>query len=131
MHCSRQFHFDFVGFPVCQIIEVRETTMAEQVGLDASHQRLVVVAVVGVVSAIALFGIIFSVLQYRSHGRCAWQTSSSTLFIDGGGVVEYSSLTDKDDMHHLMATNDIEGFSNHSEYHSNNGTSKMFDYNSD
>ncbi|XP_067939674.1 furin-like [Watersipora subatra] len=70
---------------------------------ESSTRTLVFIAVIGIFASIALYIVVFVTLQYRSYGRCAWQTSSSTLLIDGGGIIEYSSLTDKDDNVHFSA----------------------------
>lgn len=64
--------------------------------MDQDHKNFLVLAVGGILGSVAFFVLMFMFLQYRSHGRCVWETSSSAILVDGNGFVQYSSLTDKD-----------------------------------
>ena len=76
--------------------EIELTTTKSEQRAEAHGTRFITVVVIAILGAIVLYLVTFLALQYRSHGRCVWQTSNSSLLVDGSGTIEYSSLTDKD-----------------------------------
>jgi len=60
------------------------------------HRPFISIVIFGILTCVVLYFVIFLILQYRSNGRCIWQSSSSALLVDGNGVIEYSALSDKD-----------------------------------
>lgn len=117
----------FVGAPICDKPSSFQPPPSSTISISVSHEYFVIVVVMAILSSVVLYIIIFLALQYRSHGRCLWRTYSSTLFVDGGGIIEYSSLTDKDVDMPLEESN---GYKHHSLY-GGNGTNGTLNHDSD
>lgn len=88
--------FNVVGTVECNKVTLEVTTSRAEKKAARSATRFITVVAIAVLGAVVLYLVTFLALQYRSHGRCVWQNSSSAILVDGGGFVEYSSLTDKD-----------------------------------
>lgn len=74
-----------------------EEDLSDSLFITQTHSRVIAVVVISIIALIAVSVTIFVFLQYRSHGRCVIRMGkSSSILVDGGGVVEYTSLAGKE-----------------------------------
>jgi len=117
------------GQPKCDNLnEIELTTTKSERKAEVHGTRFITVVVIAILGAIVLYLVTFLSLQYRSHGRCVWQSSGSSMLVDGNGSVEYSSLTDKD-TDTLFASDGYGSKKPHG--YNRNGSSHLFDDDSD
>lgn len=81
---------------MCDLSYIHVTATSPQPSSKESHRSFILFTVITAVSLVVIAVVIFVFLQYRSNGHCSISSGSGALLVDGGGVIEYTSLAGKE-----------------------------------